>query len=254
MQLNQITVDRAHYAARAQYSAMTFQLESSTDGIYNELPGIELAFNKALEELAQHFPSTKATPHESAGSPVSQLCELQLWIDNAAQGPLNFKRCEFIETALNRDMSLLDQLEITPEKFQDILTNNSRLVKDTLQPWSASINFILYVEVILIMPINLDIIEIMTWLVEHRKLEDEHLRIFITHCIAYCGRLTDRDSQTRQVKIISLFIQRLLNAGAIREEDYFAELSSFCVEYARVKEATVLFRRLLEWEQTQRTS
>ncbi|KAJ1953681.1 CCR4-NOT transcription complex subunit 11, partial [Dispira parvispora] len=247
-----------------QCSALTFELESSIDGLYNELDGIERAFETALAELLASSPTklspgppgviqTPAPSFPCANLENDQNADLfnalETLVTKGTERPLNVNDCERLQTVLVESPRWVDKLFKEPNVFQRFFDNNTRLVKETLAQFAQTNHFPMFLAVWSESTrITLDLLEIITWLATHGHLTDERMHMFVARCFQCCDRAVDRDAQNRQVKLVSLFLKNLLRAEVIQEEDYFAEINTFCIAYARVREATDLFRMILEWK------
>ncbi|KAJ1651651.1 hypothetical protein IWQ61_007834 [Dispira simplex] len=253
-----------------QCSALTFELESSIGGLYNELDGIERAFETALAELISSTPRVLSSGPQSHGevqTTTSSLFDatldndqhgkeddnllkaLQTLVTKGTEQPLNVNDCERLQAVWLQSPAWVDRLFDEPDVFQRFFDNNTRLVKETMAQFVQTNHFPMFLTVWLESTrVTLDLLEIITWLASHRHVTEEWIHMFVARCLQCCDRVVDQDAQNRQVKLVSLFLKNLLHNKVIQEEDYFTEINTFCIAYARVKEATALLRMILEWK------
>lgn len=74
------------------------------------------------------------------------------------------------------------------------------------------------------------------------------LQSYITGCIESCSFISDVYLQTRRVRLICAFFMSLIRSpstSTVRAmKSYNVEIQTFCIEFARVKEASTLYRML----------
>lgn len=87
---------------------------------------------------------------------------------------------------------------------------------------------------------------VMAQLAEQVVIPKKYLHQFISHCIKQCEGTKEPFHQTRLVKHICGFVQNLIAHGALSVKDCAVEIGAFCVEFARIKEATNLYSKLKE--------
>lgn len=82
-------------------------------------------------------------------------------------------------------------------------------------------------------------------------LPSEFIQEYISNCIGSCNAIEDQFFQHRQVRVLCVFIQSLTKSGAVDIADLIHEIQTFCVEHAKIKEASELFKRLRDIEKSQ---
>lgn len=101
---------------------------------------------------------------------------------------------------------------------------------------------------LLMMETNLKSVEVVSKICSHSEivLPAVFLQTYITSCISGCSNIADVYLQTRRVRLICAFLLSLLRHPAAVEtiQSSIVEIQTFCVEFARVKEASTLYRML----------
>ena len=155
---------------------------------------------------------------------------------------------------------------LTPNRLTDLVKNNREVASKCLQVLIHSNNKRLdeYLSVLVSIPVSLQLLEAVNNLLNKtdkittgiftKNLEDSnsssYLHILLRNCITHCNQsMQDPPSQTRKVRLICVFVQRLIREEilVVNHDDFiFMELQSFCIEFMKIKEAADLFQLLKE--------
>lgn len=104
------------------------------------------------------------------------------------------------------------------------------------------------------MPMSLQSMDIVNKLTTSSNLPIEFLHTFIINCITSCENIKDKISQTRQVRLASVFLQSLLRNNIINVQDILYEVKTFCINFIKVKEAVDLFQLLEQLSASNKSS
>ena len=85
---------------------------------------------------------------------------------------------------------------------------------------------------------------LMKQIAEKIKIPKKYIVQFISHCIKTCEETKEPFHQTRLVRYICIFVQKLINQQIISIKDGAVEIEAFCLEFSRISEATKLYQLL----------
>jgi hypothetical protein len=74
-------------------------------------------------------------------------------------------------------------------------------------------------------------------------LNAEYIHMFVSNCISSCENTQDRNRQYKFVRLLSVFLQTLIQKNIVQVEDLYVEVQQFCIDFSRVlEEAASLFK------------
>jgi len=85
---------------------------------------------------------------------------------------------------------------------------------------------------------------LMKQIAEKIEIPKKYIVQFISHCIKTCEDTKEPFHQTRLVRYICIFVQKLINQSIISIKDGAVEIEAFCLEFSRISEATKLYQLL----------
>jgi hypothetical protein len=143
---------------------------------------------------------------------------------------------------------------LSPTKLVDLVHNNphvatqsllgERLNNDNTQ-WDEYMGVLVDVR-----PVTVNSMEVVNGLLLEHSMDPHHLHAFIRNCITSCDGVNGRTSQSRLVRMVCVFVQKLIHTRVLDVSEngvdnaLLIDLRPFCIEFSRIKEATVLFKLL----------
>lgn len=103
-----------------------------------------------------------------------------------------------------------------------------------------------YLSVLFDIPISLHVLEVVNKLSTLVDLPNTFLQPFINQSIESCRNIKDKYTQSRMVRLVSVFLQHHVTKKNPVIKSLNAAIQSFCVEFSSNKEATLLFKLLKE--------
>lgn len=229
-------------------------IQNSMQGFYRPSPlftaekllddGISVMPEMNLQFLQTTFPTLRyhlipdVTHDEDEEKPSPDLLLQQMFVE-----PLEV---EAEETVLSYCDSTGNGLELlTPDNLPSLVEQNPNIAIHLLLEVENEQQVNVYHSKLVHMEITLHAMEVVYKLAtlddSPCKLNAEYLHVFILG-------LLDRGSQDlKMVRLISVFLQNLIQNGIVHVDEFLsAEIQSFCIENARIREAQCLFKLLKE--------
>jgi len=151
---------------------------------------------------------------------------------------------------------------LTPNRLPDLVKHNRELASKCLQSIIHAKNKRLneYLSVLISMPVSLQLLEVVNNLLNKNDpittlafispIDDStsYLHTLLRNCVIHCHQsVQDPPSQTRKVRLVCVFVQRLIRDEifVVNPSDFiYTELQSFCLEFVKIKESADLYQLL----------
>nr|KAJ3417923.1 hypothetical protein HK105_000585 [Polyrhizophydium stewartii] len=134
------------------------------------------------------------------------------------------------------------QCGVTGDMFSGMIEHNPNIACEVLLAMRYTPDFPMFLDALIGAATSIHAMEIVNKAVTAVDLPQEFLHLFVASSIAACDAIRDRFMQSRQVRLICVFVQSLIHNKVIALQDYVIDLQTFCLEYSRVKEAAALYR------------
>ncbi|KAI9289774.1 hypothetical protein BC943DRAFT_82181 [Umbelopsis sp. AD052] len=166
----------------------------------------------------------------------------------AFDSPLSIAQQEDLLRMMELDVEKMKEC-LPADRLPDLIEHNQTIATEALEVLAPLPEFSDYLQTLLTIEITNNTMEVVHRLLIglHRTyVPDEFLHIYLSNCIRSCELIDDRSLQSRQVRLVSVFIQSLLRNNVINISDFLIEIQSFCIEFSRHRGAASLFRIVAE--------
>ncbi|CAO3668549.1 unnamed protein product [Umbelopsis ramanniana] len=166
----------------------------------------------------------------------------------AFDSPLSIAQQENLLRMMELDIERMREY-LPADRLPDLIEHNQTIATEALEVLAPLPEFSDYLQTLLTIEITTNTMEVVHRLLIglHRTyVPDEFLHIYLSNCIRSCELIDDRSLQSRQVRLVSVFIQSLLRNNVINISDFLIEIQSFCIEFSRHRGAASLFRIVAE--------
>ncbi|KAI8854989.1 hypothetical protein BC829DRAFT_106818 [Chytridium lagenaria] len=162
----------------------------------------------------------------------------------AHQRPLNNPQMKLAINELERTATFCLLLDYSPVKISELIENNPAVAVVLIRQLIASSHEDICLSAVISSPVTLHSMEVFNGLLSTLELPNEFITAYISNCIQSCDRIRDRLSQSRQVRLVCVFLQSVFRNPALSMHQFQIEIESFCIQYSWVKEATIVFQSL----------
>ncbi|KAL1920536.1 uncharacterized protein VTP21DRAFT_913 [Calcarisporiella thermophila] len=224
-------------------------IERLEQSVANETEFLGLPDSSATGQAATDGIATQPVVENKASADES--LDFQL-MEKAIHSPLSIPQKQYLEQQFQQNDGFVFRTGLSPEWLPDLVTNNPDIAIQALLQLIRSPQATEYLQALLTIPLSLHLMEVVNCLTRACEVPREFLHLYLSNCMRTCERTEDRYMQNRQVRLVCVFIQSLLQHGIIdacrsEEDGYFLiEVQHFCIHFSRVREAAALFRLLVE--------
>lgn len=183
---------------------------------------------------------------ETKGGRWSEIREV---IALALKSPVQEAEKNIVVAELEKNPKLVNMCGLTPQKLPDLVLNNPQLAAEILlkllswnqMSWNQMSQ---YLEALVSIEVNKHSMEVVSRLTDSVELPAETLHAYISHCIKSCESIQDKYDQSRMVRLVCKFLNKIMKNNVIDAKEVFIEVQAFCIDNSRIREVTELFRTL----------
>ncbi|KAI8894588.1 hypothetical protein BC833DRAFT_623816 [Globomyces pollinis-pini] len=164
----------------------------------------------------------------------------------ASQTILDEQMVKSLETQINNDPKILNHV-ISSEFCNKVIDLNPTLATICILT-SENTNQQLFCDELLKKATDIQIMEICLQVAKQNGFPSFFLQIYINQCIKHCESLHDPLAKDRIARMVCLFLLSLSKLQKIDLRDFSIECQSFCLQYAKLKEAVTLYKLFKSFE------
>ena len=175
--------------------------------------------------------------------------EIKTLVNNCRIGPLAPSQQQLITDTLDDDPRLLHLCGIDASSLVEVVEHNPavasgwlerlvRLYGESHELVSSCMSSLSDMEV------SLHSMEVMNRVASSVTLPADAVHVYVGNCIKSCTTIQDKYMQNRLVRLVCVFLRSLIRNNILDSPDMLAEITTFCVDFSRIREANSLYKLL----------
>lgn len=177
--------------------------------------------------------------------------EAKALMQKAFTTSLTLVETPIIIDSLRKGTTSAQDLGLTPNKLPNLVDHNPLVAIEALLSLMHSDYISEYLCVLVKMEMSVHSMEVVNRLTTAVELPAEFMRLYVSNCIQSCDSIKDTYFQNRSVRLVCVFLQSLLRNGTINLQDVHVEVTHFCTQFGRIREAGALLRFLKSLQSTE---
>lgn len=177
--------------------------------------------------------------------------EARTLMQKAFTTSLSLAETPIIIESLRKGTTSAQDLGLTPNKLPNLVDHNPLVAIEALLSLMHSDYISEYLCVLVKMEMSVHSMEVVNRLTTAVELPSEFMRLYVSNCIQSCDSIKDTYFQNRSVRLVCVFLQSLLKSGTINLQDVHVEVTHFCTQFGRIREAGALLRFLKSLQSTE---
>lgn len=157
---------------------------------------------------------------------------------------LTNEQLNYFRDSIDSNPQVLGKLGFRPEHLSEMVMTNTELAGDLLMRIYNSPDMSDYFGVLLELRVCVQSMDLMNRLINEMEVPSEVTITFVSNSIRFCKSIRDPGQQKRSVRLLCVFVQRLLVSRVVNLTQINSNIIALCTEFHTLPEAVELLRTL----------
>jgi len=176
---------------------------------------------------------------------LTDICnEVRELLNTSLTNPLTEEQLHYFRDSIDTYPEVLTKLGFRPEHLNEMIMTNVELAGDLLMRIYNSPEIEEFFSVLLQLKVCVQSMDLMNRLVNEMEVPYEVIIVFLNNCIRSCRNIRDPAMQKRSVRLLCVFVQRLLVSKIQNLSELYKDLLSLCSDFQSVQEACELMKTI----------